>query len=825
MRHHFMAVLLGTTALAATSAPVFAQSAPPQTQPDPATSTVDDIVVTARRKTESLQDVPTTVTAVTGETVEKLNFTGFQDVSAAVPGLTLNTGPVSSGRVASPSIRGVSYDASTSPSPTVDIYINEVPVSSATAFGAIYDVAGFQVLRGPQGTLRGRTAPSGAILMNTRQANTDEVGGYISGLAATGDTINVQGAVNFPLVQGVLGARLSGVVDQNNYDAVTSANDPRDPYRDTVSGRLSLKFTPTETFRADLEYQRTELDSRQWTLVEGPGAFGGVRGTAPAGYSGPALSASDRKTAGHTPRDITDNNDRVTLNASWDVLGHTLTYVGGYQANEGTTRSSSDYVNALPNADLSSLGVGDGHITTHELRLSSAPGRMFDYSLGYFHSSTEGNYVQDGPLAYLAGTFGSPANPSPFTYNPRYAIQGHVTSIGKFEENSIYGNFTVHLGDRTEITGGGRYIVSKIDNTLRVDLQPSFIAVAVPVPCAFAGLSASPYAGYCDVPIAGSSAQNNVQQNTAKPTVYNVSVSHKFTDDILTYATVGSSWRRGGTTTTIGNSDNDPLLSSLTFSPDETSTAYEVGFKTAWLDRRLRINGAIFHQEFKDLVFQTSSIPYVQSVGTTRSVSATNIVVGADALVDGFDLDVNFRALPNWTLGAAVSYADGHVDDDIVPCRDANFDGVEDTGSPTLAQFTAAGVRVAQCRTSRSVSRDPLWNLSAQSEYFVSLGHGDEAYFRGLLNFYPDNPRANDGYVAPSYTLVNLYAGIRSEDGLWDIGVFARNAFDTGEQTSRDSAYVTTPFDATFGGYGYRFASYTPPRQIGFTIRRAFGGR
>lgn len=827
MRPHRALVLLGSTALVAFGAPAWAQTAATTSAAqEPEAATVEDVVVTARRTSERLQDVPQTVTAVTGQEIQKLNFTQFQDITAAVPGLSLGTSSIIAGRSPAPAIRGVSYDGAT-PSPTVDIYLNEVPIPANLAFNALYDTGGIQVLRGPQGTLRGRTAPSGALLIGSQNANANTFGGYASGLVATQDAYNAQGAVNVPVIDGVLGLRFAADYDRNAFSGIRSTNDPRDPYKETKSGRISARFTPTESFRADLTYQHNDIDSLDWTQVAGNGAVGGVNPRAPAGYNGRPIDPSDRAAAGHTPRFVDDKTDIVTLNAEWDVLGHTLSYVGGYVTNDNSTVSSADYGNAVPAADLSSTLNSTFKQITHELRLSSSgDNRFVDYSVGYFRSETKNDLLGGGIAAILAGGYGSPAAPTPFTYNSRYTLSTVIRSVGDTTEDSIFGNLTFHLPADTELTVGGRYIMSKGTLGTRVDLTSGFIAVAIPVPCSFVGFTASPYAGYCDVPIAASTTPvlNTAQTIDETPSVYSVSLSHKFTPDILAYATVGSSWRQGGANTGLSNGDNDPLLAALAFTPNETSTSYETGVKTSWMDGRLRANLAVFYQDFTDLVFTQNSVPFQYYDGATRQASSTNVVVGADAIIKGFDLDVAFQPLDNWSMSLAVSYADGKVDNDLVPCRDSNFDGVPDSGTPTLADFQSRNLHIAQCVSNQSVSTMPLWNATVQSEYFVPVGPNTDGYIRALANYYPSNDRASAGYEVPSYSMVNLYAGIRSSDRGWDIGVFARNLFDTGVQTSREPALLTTTYDSAFGSAGYRFVTYTPPRQIGFTVRYAFGG-
>lgn len=791
------------------------------------TTDTGDIVVTARRRSESLQNVPQTVTAVGGDTIKKLNITQFQDVASVVPGLTLNNGSVSGGRSPAPSIRGVTYDGSTQASATVDIYLNEVPIGANDAFQALYDVGGIEVLRGPQGTLRGRTAPSGAILIETRRPNTKDWGGYVSGLASSLNAINGQAALNVPLVSDILAVRVAGLVDQNDADRVRSVNIGIKPYRETLSGRASVLFTPSSTIDAQVVYQYLKNDSRIFTAVAGPGAPGGVAVLAPANYNGPALDASDRKGVDDAPRDGHLRSNQVTASANWEVFGHRLSYVGGWNWENSSTHGALDYGNALVgNTYYQDIGTRS-RLATQEIRLSSTGKGFLEYSVGYYHSISDSRTAGQQPATALAGSFGSPAQPSPYIFNPRYTLAALITVNSHQKEDSVFGNASMHIGSRLEISGGVRRIVSSTQDTQLVRLGGGFIAQKLPFPCSRAGFG-STYPGYCDIPIAPAATpvQNASRNQKDRPWVYSGSVRYRFSDDILAYANVGTSWRRGAVNITIQNATNDPLLGSFTFLPNETSISYEVGLKTTWLDRRLRVNLAGFYQKFNGLLFQLNGIPIVQNNGASTFVSYGPLNVGADAIVKGFDFDASFQATANWSLGLSVSYADGKVDNQLIPCNDANFDGVADTGTATLAGFQAAKTSVAQCKSSQAVSRDPIWNATLQSEVHTALGKS-EAYLRGLFNFYPSNSRANAGFVVPRYGLLNLFAGVRSPDGAWDIGLFARNLTGTAVQLSRESSYLTPAAgtDAVFGTTGYRYVSYTREREVGLTVRYAFGSR
>lgn len=822
-------MLAGASVLTLIAGAAHAQTAPASPQAA-GPAMVGEVIVTARRTSENLQNVPTTVSAVSGDSLKKLAITQFQDVAAVVPGLSLGTGSVTAGRSPAPSIRGVTYDASTQASPTVDIYQNEVPIDGGTAFQAVYDVQAIEVLRGPQGTLRGRTAPSGAITLTTRRADTHGFGGYVSALASDHGGRNLQGALNVPIIDGVLGVRLAGVVDDNKGDFVTSINSSLLPLKSTRSGRISVNFTPTDDFDATLSYQKLNSHKRNFTQVAGAGAVGGVSAAAPAGYNGPVITASQRLDVDDAPRFNYSDNDFLSAQLNWSVLGHRLSYVGGYTKGDSTTRGALDYGNfVVGRSYFQNLNTKNSQ-TTHEVRLSSDnKGGLIEYTLGYFYSKGPSTTGGTQVASFLAGAFGSPGAPSnPRILDSRYSLPTLINVDNHATENSLFGNVRVHLGDATELSGGIRKIVSKVDNVQTVFLGAGTIARSIGVPCSAAGFASTYGGGYCDIPIAAgtSPVQNSSQKNTEKPTVYNLSISHRFSDQILSYGTFATSWRRGANNFAMPNAEKDAVLSSLIFLPDEKSKSFETGLKTNWLERRLRLNLAVFYQKYDGLLFQVSSIPFISASGAAVTLGNTTINVGADSVVKGFDFDGAFQITSNWSISGGISYADGKVDNDTVPCRDSNFDGVPDTGSPTFNDFRSRNIHVATCKSNGSVSRDPKWTGTLQSEYWRPIGPV-EGYVRGLLSYYPKNDRRNVSYTVPDYGLLNVFAGVRSADGAWDVNLFARNLTKTNVETSRDPDYTTAAggIATFFGPSGYRWVTYTPPREVGVSVRYAFGVR
>jgi iron complex outermembrane receptor protein len=186
------------------------------------------------------------------------------------------------------------------------------------------------------------------------------------------------------------------------------------------------------------------------------------------------------------------------------------------------------------------------------------------------------------------------------------------------------------------------------------------------------------------------------------------------------------------------------------------------------------------------------------------------------AVVDGIDLDAAFQLTEGWSMGLAASYADGHMENATIPCN-----------API-----PPGQSIALCTGSDiAISTAPEWSANLSSEYSRSLTADLEGYVRGLFNYYPENDRASgegSGFTADAYGLLNLFAGVRSADGAWDVQLFARNVTDTQKTLTLNSNMErssVSPIALNFGPTGYFETGFTPKREFGVTVRYSFGSR
>lgn len=809
----------------------------------------NEIIVSARRRDESVQDVPQTVNVVTAAQVEKLNLRNFQEIQNIVPGLTMTQTSSFSSQA---TVRGVAFIPEASGNnPSVEFYLNDAPISSNFLFQSTYDFGQFELQRGPQGTLRGRAAPSGSIAVTVRRPDLNEVGLVVNGTLTDLHARKIDGAINVPVIAGILGVRVAGVIDENRGSYVRSIKQQSDPthndgpFRRTKSIRATVRFEPTDWASINLMYQSLNALDHSYgqivsrSLVDGstatPTVVGGFDYT-PVIRPFDRLSNEDIGSYNRTDQDI------YIANVDLRFAGQKLSYVGSYNKTDFSAMAAQDdgdyfappRIPTVPRAfrdpanfdtvcqnEARTIGFapttgapfqcthGFGHRESHELRLASEEriGGIFDYVIGGFYDRPV------SPSDIVGETvLGNFPTPGAFTVA---AVTGRLRRA-RVSEKSAFGNITAHLfGDRLELSGGLRYIDYKLSSGLVVVGQ-------------------------------GINILDRVKQSA---TIYTASAKFNVTDDIMVYALTGSSFRPTnpvvgdfsvGPTGTEGPS---PLERSFTLPAPERSKSYEVGAKTSFLDGRGRFNISAYYQKFKNYPFRApgAGVFFVNytNVGGVASPAPTqfNFVSPVPVDVKGVEGEASFRILDRWSISANASYSDGKIKNGTIACN-AYFDASGNPINPTVAQIQAAaaasgkpGETLATCSgVTRPVLTTPKFNANIQSEFGFDITDRTDAFIRGLavISGKTQGDVDNPFDAAGSYGLVNLYAGIRDKDGGWELMLFGKNILNERQVLSAGatplSTTVRTPGTTTFVSQ-YRRVQVTAPREFGITAKIALGSR
>jgi iron complex outermembrane receptor protein len=837
----FISLALASASAAAIASTAAAQTPSAALAAAPADqATLGEIVVTARRRSESLQEVPQTVNAVTSDTLQKLNIRQFQDVQTVVPGLSLASS--TSGFAAAASLRGVTFDVTTGAQPTVALYLNDAPVQALFLFQSLFDVGQVEVLKGPQGTTRGISAPSGAITVTTHKPDLSSFGGFADVTLNDLQGRIAQGAINVPIVKDVLALRAAASIDQNDYDGVRSIHSNLRPSQKTSAERFALSFEPSDVFNANVTYQHMDHNYLSFPQAAGPGPGAVVYppGTTPPSFPAsynPPISPEDRLSVDDAPSKIRQHFDVVTAQVDSRILGQHLSYVGSYQHQRLGINSANDNGDLIPFGDVINAQTTTQVQTTQEIRLASdpAPGRFFDYTVGAFYNWQENAGHVTQTATFLPGAFGLSPGVNFAAFNQNYRVPVLIDIPSTLQETSLFGSVTLHLGAKTELSGGIRHIWSISNSATVINVGNGLLnlgAIGLPttLPCSILGGTAGPAPGDCFLHTA-QNAGNFTSRASETPNIYNVSLSHHVTRDFLVYANTGTSFRPPVTSIGLTGaivSSPLPVLHNLTFHPSERSRAYEVGFKSTWLDGRARLNASLFRQRFTNF---TMFLPGINFFSTTTNAATTSfgMTASVDARVQGFDVDTAFQVTPEWNISAQMSYADGKVQGSQVPCNTFAADGV----TPTFNTVDpASGVAVVSLCPGRSASRLPLWNATFTSEYVHPVFDDTDGFFRILATYYPENKnRVEPNFTVPNYSLVNFYLGVRSHDGAWEASIFARNAFKA-ERTldlAQTQYNLNGPLGQVFARLihpsGYFQTQVTPRREVGINVHYAFGSR
>jgi iron complex outermembrane receptor protein len=793
--------------------------------------TLEEVVVTARRASERLQDVPVSVQAISGDQIEKLAITQFTEVNKLSPGLQLSFASGTRGSNAEVTLRGVRW-SSASGSVAIPIYINEVQVDPNYALLSLYDIGQLEVLRGPQGVTRGAPSFSGAITLRPKTPDLASFGGYVGVQVGTHGHTNFQGAVNVPIIPDKLAIRFAGLDESSEGNRVRSLNNPLAPEVETKSARISLAYRPTDSLSVDLGYQYVTNANRTYDQVSGTGSLGF---TTPAGaapgqvarvlapnWNGPPISTEDYLGLNNARSDISAQASLWTLNVKWDVAGHTLQYIGGFQRTANGGVNSQDAGNVLVGFDPLQVTSTAVKVATQEFRLSSNPGdHMVDYVVGAYLYHSYGQTNLGTTSSYLPGALGLPgATASPFV-NPTAALlyrlpQNVYIPISQVT-TSFYGGLTFHLPWDIELSGQVRklYDHRRANSLIVVGPGTGVVAAGAGGVCAAGSSVSTVYGpGYCDrVLVAQLAPLTFPSDQMRRPTVFNVSLSHKFTPDILGYATVGSSYRTPGS-----NIGLFVASEAIRFPQPERATSYETGLKTTWLQNRLRLNVDIFQIDYDGQLAQFPGINYRNVTNGTIAVTSTAFYQNTNSRVRGVEVEAAFQPMRNLTLSGNLSYAKITSKAGLVPCN-----------NPAVPLTATNEINFCPQPAGVTLNTAPPFTAALNGEYVIPVDKY-EGYLRFNLAYSGDNP--NYGYLAevPSYTLLDLFAGVRDPDRGWEAGVYAKNALDKKVELSRtvitsNLAPASGTTASQFGQPGYSFVTSTVPLEVGLQLRYAFGSR
>lgn len=743
-----------------------------------------EIVVTATRRSESLQDVGLAVTSVGGADLAKSGFVNTQDIAALVPNMSVNYGIAN----VAFNIRGIgSNEFSVNLDSPVATQIDEVYISKTFMTGLFnFDMDRVEVLNGPQGTLFGRNTTGGAVNFYTRKPSdsfaaggTLEYGNY--------QTLRGEAYINAPLAPG-LNARLSGFgVHQGKgyYDNLTLGTDEGYDRKWAVRGQLAYDAGPTQ-FLLSLHYGQ---DNSSLAPYEGVGIY------TPASYAANNPGGGFANIGLLTPC-AQYNTGTVSPGDAGCVRGNDGRFPGdddpytsnGNQKHYARNRSTGGFLRVdhdFGNATLTSLSayeyykrdqseVGDGspdysgtllywyatiNQYTQELRLTSNGNGPWKYVVGAFY---EHDSLYDGD--YL--TFGSGV--TPFLGGVKTSFKQKLDAFALFVHNSV------ELTPNLRLIAGGRY------NRERVEINGTNcfgMGSTGGGPATRDRGEENPASG-CIATLSSSDLvpEGNVRKddNVSFKLGYEWRPTIQAFDSLLMYGNVATGFRSGGFSADLA--DSQAAFTSL--KPEEI-TSYEIGFKSELADRSFRLNGALFHYIFRN--------GYL-SVDTPSSIVPIT-VNAAKIKTFGAELGAAWAPIQGFQISASGGWNNAKIKSDI----------------------TSAGVSLYNNRPVNA----PKYTFNAAADYShpvtatLNIKANINGNWRSTQYLEASNiPSTRE----PGYWLLNASVGVAEIDDRWSVTAFVRNL--AGKEYR---SYVNDLFS-----FGWTLNQYGPPRTYGVRVTSKF---
>jgi iron complex outermembrane recepter protein len=748
---------------------------------------LEEVIVTATKRAEGMQDVPIAISVVSGDRIEQQGVTNLEELSLFLPSVHIGQ----SGGANQIFIRGIGSGNNAGFEQSVGTFVDGAYFGRArNSKAAFLDVGRVEVLKGPQSTLFGKNTVAGAINITTRRP-TEEFEGYVEGSYNT----ETEGYTATAAVSGALTDTLRGRLvgkyfdDDGYYDNQDPAGSDRT--RDDKVGRVWLDWDATDNlmFSFKGEYGEFNTEGNLSKIVQSTPDANALFSYGSDPNFAQSVGYNTKQSSSNRPgRDLEDNTDSTVLQADiiYQMENHSLKSISSWTEYDVDLCTDGDYA-AIHFADQ--CKTEDHEQFTQELLLSSELGGKFEYLVGLYYQDANLKTttstallisgvppIEDGVFARLEGLLGF-IPPSGFADSE---------ILKWFEQDtetwSAFTQLDYDITDRLRIRAGIRYS----DDNKDVETNQFITTVGGTEPAAINTLIMGPVGFNFRVPY---DYKLNRGENH---TTGSVNLQYDIGDDIMVYATWANGYKAGGF------DESNGIDISREFE-DESVDHYEIGAKMELWDNRVRLNMSAFATSFDDLQVSLWE-------------EATFVVTNAgEASSDGIEADIVVAATDNLTLTGAITWLDAEYD---------TYDGA----GCTIDQRLAIGLE-NDCR--QDLGGSPLqfapdWSGNVGFTYDfpvtanTNLIFNADAFYSDEVLIAPDN---DPNGIQDSYWKVNARIAWEASDGTWMVAVLGKNL--------TDETTFNWHNDATLSGSGFGFERayfglIEAPRSYELQLRYAF---
>ncbi|MFC3052856.1 TonB-dependent receptor [Kordiimonas pumila] len=752
--------------------------APASTAADTSDFSFEEIVVTAQKRNESLQDVPISVQVVGAAAIAQQNLTSVVTLAELYPSIHV----AGSGRSSTYYMRGTGSGESQSFDQSVGTFVDNIYHGRSRNSAATFlDLDHVEILKGPQSTFFGNSAIAGAFNIVTKKPS-HETEGWARGLigpgGSNGGNYALEGAVNTP-VTDELALRFAGTLNGQKGYLKNVNTDDRSPNEDNYAFRATALYEPSEDLEIILKGEFGKSVNKGGLILRQEDCPPPEPYTA-AGFC--ALNLSEGVPIGlDTKEYVANEGNEIRLKTYEGVL--TI----NYQMGDHTLTSTTGYGGYKYNLDLDDDGTTQHLLNvqapeeykqfSQEFRIASPVGETFEYMAGVYYQHYTLDIEQSLSYFFLTGPFSGIAPLAPYL-----PLGQRVNAYQTEDIYSAFGSFTWNVTDRLKLIGGIR------GSIVKKDFDWALIY----------GTATENYGGVERFPadveaIAGSLGLGNVgvinldrKDDALLPSA---KLQYQLNDGVMTYISYSRGFKSGGFS--VADTSADPV--NYPFNP-EFVDAYELGIKGEFLDNTVSMNLALFWNDFSDL--------QVSIQGTNSNGGLINIVRNAAASRSkGVELEMQWLVSSSFKVAANATYLDSTYRS-------------YPNAAPTYAQQYEG--ETVQDLSGRPTLYSPKWsgNVAATYTYDVSEDYTMTAEVIGIFSSsYFTYSTDDEQSIQDSYGRMDARLSLDIADSGWGFDIIGKNLFD--KTVINFSGYQPTSFGSLFQGQ-------EPPRQIMFQARYQF---
>jgi iron complex outermembrane recepter protein len=734
---------------------------------------LEEVVVTAQKRTESLQVVPISAQVISSQTLTEQNHNTLEELAQVVPSVHVATGGVSNELY----IRGIGSGVSPSYDQSVSTFVDDIYHGRSRMSGASFlDLDRIEVLKGPQSTFFGNNAIAGALNVVTKKPGStfDASARALYGMF---DQYALEGAIGGPITD-TLGMRLAVTRNGDGRGWIENVNTGEHiPRVNNLAGRVTLSFVPNDDLDVVLKIEGSQQRTagaagdrpKQWVYCPPPapltpawisGPFGGCTTALELGIPIGLDNNQNSQLAG-VGNSLSTFEDVLTINYS--KAGYTFTSVSGFLNYHFNSQSD----NSLPVWGITNTAPEKYHQFSQEFRFASPAGQKFEYLAGVYFQTDRLNW---GNQASLPGLNFLPSLGPPFDQLSPYLPIAGLNNYSQGEDvYSVFGSFSWTMTDRLKLNAGlrGSWVNKDGFGKIGWGYVPSgqFYGGYVPMPPDIGSI----------LDFIAPSGQGQVFNRSDKAWMPSAGLQYNLMPEAMMYFSYSRGFLAGGfnALNPLGPPQN------VEFGPEKVD-AYEVGLKSTWLADRLLVNLAAFRSNYADLQVTAAVFHPELNITTYETRNA------ATSRSQGLELETRWLLTRDFNLAANVTYLDSHYlrYQNAPPttlqtyCSSLSF--ADYSATPQCARFPFPVQTNFSDASGQPTNYAPRWSGSLTASYSLLL-HGDHTLTAQVIPYFTSHYNPDPDGLYPSlgnYVRLDASLTLAGRHNHWDLDIIGKNLTD-----------------------------------------------